>query len=107
MNEIVVRSFEGKGRLENNESKVIRVEYAINEYEDRIPAGNHQNPSATIPGLHSFGGRLRSTATKHYQLFDWSGDFCILHLKDGKKLKVFLKTTDGDSAEVKATGGLF
>lgn len=94
-----VRCLKGTGRIEADD-KSIRVEYVINEYEDNIPAGTHQNPSSTARVRTSRDGSLRSAANEH---LDFDTPY-TLHLKDGKKLKLCITRTDGQSADFKATG---
>lgn len=100
--EELVKQYSGQGSLIFDDGITARVTYHISEYQDFLPDGL----GGTIPGLKDRRGRV-SRAEGHpnwhpiVSLYDRPS---TLVMNDGRKLKVFLKTSDG---AVQCSGDFF
>jgi len=101
----LVHSHKGVGQLETGTpSGLIVVIYEIGEYQDQISAASFDHPDATVEGLRSFRGVLRTKDGSH---LPFGRPDLTLHLGDGRKLRILLPSVTGAHAEVQGTGGFF
>lgn len=63
------------------------VSYRIHEFQERIPTGTLDNPSASIPGLKTLSIHLEFSDPRHMPHI--STDKLTLHLADGRKLALY------------------
>lgn len=96
----IIEEPKGRGRLEG-EGVRAGVRYSLRVLEESIDAGNFGEPGATIQGLRTVRGVVEFDSPVQGLIV--SGNILVLHLADGRKLKVIFETPD----EVVGTGGFF
>jgi len=100
-----INAYEGTGQLELENSTRETVHYEIDEYQDVLSAASHDNPRATIGGIKSFTCSL--ARTRNAPFLSLSGKPVTLHLEDGRKLRLLISGTRGNTISVTVTGGFF
>jgi hypothetical protein len=101
--EKLVNQYSGQGRLIRDQNESARVKYSIGEFQDFMSDGL----GGYLPGLRDRRGRVsHAEGHPHWHpiIFANTPEALTLVLEDGRKLKVFLATPDG---QVQATGDFF
>ncbi len=99
----LIHRYSGIGQIETG-SAPLSVSYELSEYREMIPAGTFENPNATIEGLGSIEGTLR---TQDESPLPFSRSDLILHLANTRRLKIIVTSAAGASARVTGSGGFF
>ncbi len=85
-----IETMKGDGTVTADDGEQFSVKYELNVYQDEIPAGNMDDPRATIPGLKDIRGWVEPV-----RLFDQT---LTLEMQDGRKLKFFFTDSHGNIA---------
>ena len=93
-----VETLQGAGQLEDPDGHSTSVSYTLHEREELIGAGNREDPNHTLPRNRkkTLEGTIRAGRLPLARE-------CILHLENGFRIKVILKTSDGHVAQVDST----
>ncbi|MGA2646450.1 MAG: hypothetical protein ABSF15_17195 [Candidatus Sulfotelmatobacter sp.] len=94
-----VKTFHGEGQLEDPDGHSIGVSYSLVEHEGKV-GGGRENLNYTLLGNRTLEG------TVHAGRLPLARE-CVLHLKDGFRIKVLLTASDGHVAHVDSTGSIF
>ena len=95
-----VRTLYGSGQLEDPDGHSTGVSYSLVEHEKIMDAPNWQHPSDRFPGNNSLEGTIRAGRLPLARE-------CVLHLEDGFRVKVIIKSSDGNVAHVESVGPPF
>ncbi len=101
-----VNRYEGSGQLELDASNREMVRYVLDEYRDVIAVSSQEEQSA-VSAEKSFACQLLCSKTSNLHSLASSVSPKTLHLKDGKKLKVFVTGTSGHALSVTVSGEFF
>lgn len=101
-----LQTYEGRSRLVQEGQRPLAVVYTLEEYQDVIDAGSMDDPHATIPGMKSLEGQIRTQDGSF--LVVSLREPLVLHLQDGRRLKLLIRRTTGrGGAVVIGNGGFF
>jgi hypothetical protein len=108
--------FEGTGRIERQLDCTQQpltissvVSYDLDEFQEMIPAPDHDNPHDRMPGLKWVSGFLFGFVRGHKSLLALpdAGTTWTLNLEDGRRIKLLVELIENQRVVVKSTGGFF